>query len=70
MVFETTRAPLATNRDAELEWLLCLAAAYQVSQPQQEKLADQDRRHYQSGFLHGVQGFLKGLRWTERKRAA
>jgi hypothetical protein len=65
-----TLAPLATDRDAQPEWLLCLAAARQVSQAQQEKFADKDRRHFQSGLLRGVQDLLKGMRWKERKRAA
>src|SRR6267378_597382 len=67
MLSKPTRVSLATNRDVELEWLLCLAAAHQVSQPQQEKFANQERRHYQSGFLRGVQGLSKSLRWTEPK---
>jgi hypothetical protein len=70
MLSKPTRVSLATNHDAELEWLLCLAAAYQVLPPQKEKFADQDRRHYESGFLRGVQDLLKSMRWRERKRVA
>ena len=70
MLAKPTLAPLATDRDAQLEWLLCLAAAHQVSQAQQEKFADKDCRHFQSGLLRGVQDLLKGLRWKEPKRAA
>jgi hypothetical protein len=70
MVSEPTPAPLARDRDAQLQWVLCLAAAHQVAQAQQGKFADKDRRHFQSELLRGVQGLLKSLRWTERKRAA
>jgi hypothetical protein len=61
---------LATNRDVELEWLLCLATAYQVCQPHPEKFADEGRRYFQSRFLRGLQALSRGLRWTERKHAA
>jgi hypothetical protein len=70
MLSKPTLASLAMHRDARLEWLLCLAAAHQVAQAQQENFADKDRRHFQSELLRGVQGLLKSLRWTERKRAA
>jgi hypothetical protein len=66
MLSKPTLPPLATDRDAQLDW----AAAHQVCQAQQGKFADKDRRHFQSELLRGVQGLLKSLRWTERKRAA
>jgi len=70
MLSEPTLASIACKRDAELEWLLCLAAAHQVSRLQQEKFADEDHRHFQSAFLRGLQALFKGLRRTEWKRAA
>ena len=70
MLSKPTRVSLACNRDAELEWLLCLAAAHQVSQPQQEKFADEDRRHFQLAFLRGLQALFKRVHQAERKRAA
>jgi hypothetical protein len=69
MLSEPTLASLATKRDAELEWLLCLAAAHQVFRLQQEKFADEDHRYFQSAFLRGLQALFKGLRRTEWKRA-
>ena len=70
MLSKPTLPPLATDRDAQLDWVLCLAAAHQVSRFQQEKFADEDHRHFQSAFLRGLQALFKRVHQAERKRAA
>jgi hypothetical protein len=70
MLPKPTLSFLATKRDAELEWLLCLAAAYLVSQPRPVNFADDGRSHSQPAFLRGLLALFKRVRSAERKRAA
>ena len=70
MIPELCLSSLATNRDAELEWLLCVAGAHQVCQAHPEKFANEAHRHFQSGFLRGLQALSRRLLRAERKRAA
>jgi hypothetical protein len=59
-----------TPDDSELEWLLCLAAAVQAREKQQAELAAKDEPTSEPTFLRSLQALLKGLRKSERIRAA
>ena len=56
--------------DAELEWLLCLTAAFQTCQHQSGNFPDGGQRPSHLRFLAGLRALLKGLWRAERKRAA
>ena len=60
----------ATQSDAELEWLLCLAAALQTHQREFSKPTVERLPPPGPSFLRGLQTLLKGLRRPERTRAA
>jgi hypothetical protein len=61
---------LGTKRDAEFEWLLCLAATHQVCQPRPVNFGDEGQSHSQPAYLRGLRALLKRVRRAERKRAA
>jgi len=63
-------APLPPLRDAELEWLLCLTAAFRSCEHQTANLADEGRLPSRLTSLAGLRALLKGLWRAERKRAA
>jgi hypothetical protein len=56
--------------DAELEGLLCLAAALQAREQKTPKPAAERRPFPEPTFLRGLQALLKGLRRPQRIRAA
>jgi hypothetical protein len=59
-----------TLNDAELEWLLCLAAARQARELQSAKIATGHHHAPQPRFLHGLRALVKGLHKPQRNRVA
>jgi hypothetical protein len=50
---------LGTKRDAELEWLLCLAATHQVCQPRPVNFGDEGRSLPQSAYLSWIASLVQ-----------
>ncbi len=70
MVPKPNASYFAPAADAELEWLLCLAAAMQAREKQPKKFKTESQPPPKPRFWSRLQDLLKGLRGSERLRAA
>jgi len=70
MVPQPKPSYFASPDDAELEWLLCLAAAIQTREQPQRTFEPECKPLPPQSFRTKLQSILKGLRGSERFRAA